>query len=147
MRNTLLLAIILLLFPISSQAQKYLEGRWEGALVQHGKEYILKMDIKRSFSKVEAEIYCITNDTTFTRTVAKGRLYSDRSVYLEDFKIVFPDDPKTGIHFKKKFQLLYDRDFNTLTLDGYWQELGNISKVDQKIGQVRLKRIIDKRRA
>ena len=147
MRHTLLLAFIFLLSPISSQAQKYLEGRWEGALVQHGKEYILKMDIKRNFNKVEAEIYCITNDTTFTRTVAKGRLYSDRSVYLEDFKIVFPVDPKAGIHFEKKFQLLYDRDFNTLTLDGYWQELGNISKVDQKIGQVRLKRIIDKRRA
>jgi hypothetical protein len=88
-----------------------------------------------------------TNDTTFTRTVAKGRLFSDRSVYLEDFKIVFPDNPLEGLHFEKQFQLQYLRDFNTISLNGYWQEQKNISKDYQKIGQIKLNKILSKKRA
>lgn len=128
-------------------SQKHLQGRWEGSLIQDGKEYILKMDITRKGQKIKAEVYCITNDTTFTRTVANGRLYSDRSVYLEDIEIIFPSDPIEGLHFEKQFQLLYERDFNTITLNGYWQEQKNVSKDYQKIGQIRLTKILNKKRA
>ena len=134
-------------FSVEGFAQKHLQGRWEGSLIQDGKEYILKMDITRKGQRLQAEIYCITNDTTFTRTVAAGRLYSDRSVYLEDFKIVFPDDPIEGLHFEKQFQLLYARDFNTITLNGYWQEQKNVSKDYQKIGQIKLTKVLSKKRA
>jgi hypothetical protein len=147
MKSLFYIALIVSSFSLQGFGQKHLQGRWEGSLIQDGKEYILKMDINRKGHKLEAEIYCITNDTTFTRTVAKGRLYSDRSVYLEDFKIVFPDDPVEGLHFEKQFQLLYARDFNTITLNGYWQEQKNVSKDYQKIGQIRLSKIITKKRA
>ena len=147
MKILLYISILFATFIPKSKGQKHLAGRWEGSLVQEGKEYILKMDISRKGHKLKAEIYCITNDTTFTRTVAKGRLFSDRSVYLEDFKIIFPDNPLEGLHFEKQFQLQYLRDFNTISLNGYWQEQKNISKDYQKIGQIKLNKILSKKRA
>ena len=39
-------------FSVEGFAQKHLQGRWEGSLIQDGKEYILKMDITRKGQKL-----------------------------------------------------------------------------------------------
>ena len=132
-RLPLLLISFISFLPLSN-AQKHLEGRWEGKLIENGISYILKLNIERVGNELSAEIHCITNDTTFTRTVSKGRLFTDdRSLYLIDFDFVYPDDPNSNpVHIKRKYQLVYERDFNTITLNGYWQEKENINKRDKK---------------
>ena len=147
-RLSLLLIFFLGFLPLTN-AQKHLEGRWEGNLIENGKSYILRLNIERVGNELSAEIHCITNDTTFTRTVSKGRLFTDdRSLYLIDFDFVYPDDPSSNpVHIKRKYQLVYERDFNTITLNGYWQEKENINKNDRRLGQIRLKKMVEKKRA
>ena len=149
MKQLLLSILAILTISPLAHSQKHLEGRWEGMLIENEKSYILRLNIEREGNALNAEIHCITNDTTFTRTVSKGRLFTeDRSLYLIDFDFVYPDDPaENPVHIKRKYQLVYERDFNTITLNGYWQEKENINQKGRRLGKIRLKKILDKKRA
>ena len=72
----------------------------------------------------------------------KGRIYEDRSLYLHEIEFIPGEDESFTPPFKRKYQFLYSRSFNSGALKGYWQEIIT-SPFDEhrERGRIELKKI------
>ena len=125
-----------------SFSQSYLEGVWRGDLLEEGQAFPLEARIKKvGHNLLEITFQCMVSDTTYTLTKATGKMYDDFSIYIVDAETLFPGSRKTDLHLIRNYQLEYNREFDNMTLSGYWQDKEK-SASDQKrrMGKIHLKR-------
>ncbi|HMQ49418.1 MAG TPA: hypothetical protein PKA00_18360 [Saprospiraceae bacterium] len=131
MKKLLFLLLVLSSFS-TTQAQKGLEGNWEGKITFGGLDgqeqyrFELVLEVKDRSIKGRSYIY-ISEDSIIYRELS-GKIYEDNSVSLKE---VFLEDPNgekrvnsdSVGNYGRKYQFVYERSIWESTLNGYWQEV------------------------
>ena len=122
-----LVLISILIFFTPVWGQHKLDGQWEGEMTYGGlvsqKEYKLELFLQVKGSKVKGRSYVYYDNETVITMDIKGKLYSDRSIYLEDIDFIPTEGVDLPPPFNRKYQLLMDRSIWVTKLEGYWQEI------------------------
>lgn len=126
-KTTLLVLLLLPVFTLS--AQKGLKGKWEGTITfggynkKAGDKFELYIEIKGH--RVNGRTYIHQNNGEVISREFKGRIYADRSMYLEEIPEPTADkdtDFQTPSKLRR-YQFLYTRSIFESTLEGHWQEM------------------------
>ena len=128
-KMTILALILLPALSLPLHAQKGLKGRWEGTITfggydkKAGDKFELYIEIKGS--KVTGRTYIYQEDSEVIIRKFHGRIYQDRSMYLEEIaEQTAPNDSiRLQQHQLRRYQFLYTRSIFESTLEGHWQEM------------------------
>ena len=133
-------------------ARNGLAGLWEGRITEggiyseQGHRFEIFLQVKNGHIKGQSYIY-ISQDSVITRRLS-GRMYEDRSIYLEEIdpnligsgKDSMPEDGSPGV-ITRKYQVLFNRSIWDTNLEGYWQEITPHSfNHKRQRGRVKLKK-------
>ena len=129
MKIKMIILVFFLLPGVALMAQKGLKGKWEGTITfggydkKPGEKFELYIEIKGS--KVLGRTYIYNNDSVVAVRKFRGRIYQDRSMYLEEipdpsFKNETDTATKSNL---RSYQFLYTRSIFESTLEGHWQEI------------------------
>ncbi|KAA3624475.1 MAG: hypothetical protein DWQ02_23030 [Bacteroidetes bacterium] len=122
--------LVLFLLPVLTlSAQKGLKGKWEGTITWGGYDKKagdkFELYIEAKGHRVTGRTYIHQKNGDVITREFKGRIYEDRSMYLEEI----PDptaDKDTEFQTPSKlrrYQFLYTRSIFESTLEGHWQEM------------------------
>ncbi len=126
----LLNSILLSISPLSLTAQKALSGIWEGIITEgglhtkDGHRFELFLQVQDGHIKGQSYIY-IRKDSIITRRLS-GRMYEDRSVYLEEAPARlgnWEEGQGSAGEFSRKYQFVFKRSIWDSSLEGYWQDI------------------------
>jgi hypothetical protein len=129
MKIKMTILMLLLLPAMVLQAQKGLKGKWEGTITfggydkKQGEKFELYIENKGSQVLGRTFVY-MDNSEVLVRKF-KGRIYQDRSMYLEEIPDpALKNDTLSGNKPKlRSYQFLYTRSIFDSTLEGHWQEM------------------------
>lgn len=133
------------------QAQKDLEGLWQGTMsvggINSSKTVRFQLYLKVNGKDLEGKSIVYLQDGSIVEMEVKGYMYGDRSVYMEDAKFLplREDDEEEKAPFFRKYQFLYNRSIWESSLEGYWQQrkIDPFNKTRER-GRISLKRIKSK---
>ena len=116
-------------------AQKHIEGLWEGRITDGGiyseDGYKFELLIQLEGSKIVGRSYVYLPEGKVIEMDIKGYLYQDRSIYLQEIEFI----PAVGVEllppFNRKYQMIYTRSIWESKLEGFWQEV-IVSPFDDK---------------
>ena len=135
------------LLPIVLSAQLELEGLWEGTITQGGLDsrqaYKFELLIKREGDVLTGRTYVHLGKDEVIEMEFVGKLYYDRSLYLEDLKFIPLEGVDVVPPFLRKYQLIFNRSIWDSSLNGYWQEITRKDPMDprRERGRIALKKI------
>ena len=144
MRHLFFILICSLSFT-SLNAQKTLEGLWEGVLTLKGKEYKFEILFSKSEAGAfEGKTYIYESDRDIVEATITGRLHQDRSINLYDMEVSYTGPSEWVEVYKKHYQLLWTRSIFGSKLEGYWQEKIPLG-IDEKTkrGRIFMKKMKD----
>ena len=135
--------------PATAQEGHSLEGRWEGVITKNGLEtddgykFELFLEVENGF--VKGRSYIHLSDTLIVEMDISGRLYGDRSVYIEDINYISSSHSDYIPNFARKYQFLHNRSVFGSTLEGYWQQkIKDPFNEQRNRGRILLKKIKSK---
>lgn len=144
-KNWLLFAFFCLIVTAIT-AQSRLDGLWEGEITYGGLHssqsyrFQLWLEIKGDYVTGRSYVY-LTNEEVIEMDV-KGRLYSDRSVYLREVAFVPLENSNVVPGFYRKYQFLFSRSIWETSLEGYWQEIYHDKMTEERqLGRIKLLRV------
>lgn len=136
-----LLFLTLLFFSYTAgYGQQHLPGLWTGTLTQGSETYRVELMIIRDRQIITGRSYIYLPNGEVTQSEIYGRLHEDLSMNIYDRRVLYPEPEvrSDSLHFPRHFQLLYQRSFNDMELEGYWQDWHH-SAGDPKRRQGRIK--------
>lgn len=143
MRFPLLLCSCLLLQVALLQAQKHLEGPWEGVLIDQGREYKVELQLRKEGRRLTAQTYLYLSDTTVIAMEANGIWHDDRSLNLYENNWLPSEAGQAEPPLSRTYQLLYRRSFGDFFLEGWWQEQGKrYNDPQRRLGRIYLKPVL-----
>lgn len=134
----------LLFLPLLSVGQR-IDGTWEGTITLERpapkKEYKFELVLKKQGKEVVGTSYIYYDDQEPVAMNLSGRFYFDRSMWLLNTNVLYPEsDPNKDRHIRK-YQLMYRRSaFTADTIEGYWQEKNDPIFAAYRKGRVYLTR-------
>lgn len=135
-------------------AQKDLQGVWKGQLVAKGLNSVsttpFELYIQVKGKKISGSAYLHQENGEILQTRLEGVIYEDHSIYLIDTQHGETQvDSSSAIFFLKKYQLLYDRSIWESKLEGYWQEVMEQPREEEKrkMGRISLKKVKEIKKA
>jgi hypothetical protein len=141
---------VLLLFLIAAapalDAQKHLEGLWEGVITRGGLHaktgYRFQLFLQIEGHRLRGRSYVYLDGEKVVEMSLRGSLYEDRSVYFHDIEFIPAEGSSVEPPFFRKYQMIYSRSIWENKLEGYWQEIID-APLDGKreYGRIYLKKI------
>jgi len=126
----LLLVCALAFFAVSissAQEDHPLAGRWEGIITQstHNSTdgYKFELFIKVENNRISGRSYIHISDRQIVQMDISGKMYGDRSVYLEDINFITAEGDTYVPPFTRKYQFIHNRSIFDSSLKGYWQQI------------------------
>jgi hypothetical protein len=143
---TILIGLFFLLCS-SLEAQKRLQGLFEGSLTVGGLESSqklkLEMFLRFDGQEISGRSYVHLAKGQVVEMELQGYLYSDFSVYLQEIRhIPANEEDQVKPPYFRKYQMQYSGNFEEVILTGFWQEETEVPLGKQRvIGKVRLRKI------
>ncbi len=134
-------------FSSSLDAQKRLQGLFEGSLTVGGLESSqklkLEMFLRFDGQEISGRSYVHLAKGQVVEMELQGYLYSDFSVYLQEIRhIPANEEDQIKPPYFRKYQMQYSGNFEEVILTGFWQEETEVPLGKQRvIGKVRLRKI------
>jgi len=138
------LYLFFLTFPLFLIGQR-IDGTWEGTITLERpgpkKEYKFELVLKKQGKEVIGTSYIYYEDEEPVAMNLAGWFYYDRSMWLLNKEVLYPDsDPKKDRHIRK-YQLMYRRSaFSADIIEGHWQEKNDPIFSSYRKGKVHLMR-------
>ena len=133
MKAILTIALATVLF-LPLNAQKGLEGLWEGTITKggihsdKGHRFQLYLEVNDKYIKGRSYIYVSAD--SIVQMELRGQRYNDNSIYLEEVDPTWTQAEEEAIsqgappaQFSRKYQFIYKRSIWDPRLEGYWQEV------------------------
>ena len=120
------LALCTVSFSFAQNADA-LEGRWEGVITKSGRHstegYKFELFIKVENGQITGRSYIHLNDRQIVQMDITGKMYGDRSVYIEDVNYIAAEGETYIPPFARKYQFIHNRSIFDSSLEGYWQQI------------------------
>ncbi len=134
---------------LSAQNHLKLEGLWRGTMTIGGIESTEKLRfelyLKKDGKRLRGRSYLYLNETKTLEMDVSGKLYGDRSLYLEEWKFIPRRGSQIAPAFNRKYQMIFTRSIWKSSLEGFWQEITEIPfDTRRERGRIELKKISDK---
>lgn len=144
MKRNILSALILLI-ALSLSAQKSLEGLWVGTVtggIHSETGYKFEMIIEVEGGTIKGKSYVHLGPDEVIEMELRGRMYQDRSIYMQDIEFVATEGKEILPQFYRKYQFAYSRSIWESSLEGYWQEIREDAfHPNRKRGRIILKKV------
>lgn len=146
----ILLPLLCVWLPFSGQAQKGIEGLWEGTMTVGGiySDEALPMQLYLTVegNKVKGRSYVTLPDGEILRMDLEGYFYGDRSIGLHEVAFAGDGENKIMPEFNRKYQIVYKKDIWDSELRGFWQEQTKVTfRKDRRRGRMVLTKRKDAR--
>lgn len=144
MKTTVLTALLLIIL-VPLNAQKSLEGLWVGTVttgIYASSGYKFEMIIEVEGKTIKGRSFVHLGPDEVVEMELRGRMYQDRSIYMEDIEFITTEGKSTVPSFFRKYQFAYDRSIWESSLEGYWQEIrADTFHPKRQRGRVLLKKV------
>jgi len=121
------LLLLLLLTGYTADAQKGLEGAWEGTMTVGGiysnKALPMQLYLTLEGSKVKGRSYVQLPDGSTLRMDLSGRIYGDMSISLVETAFAGDSFNEVMPEFNRQYQISFKADLWNPELKGFWQEI------------------------
>ena len=125
--------LLLFICGLSTQlnAQKGLDGVWEGTITIGGiystQALPIQLYLTVEGNRVEGRSYVKTGENTTVQMHLSGRVFRDNSIQLSEVEFIGDEENDQFPKFNRQYQLIWKRDLWEAGLNGYWQEVTNIT--------------------
>jgi hypothetical protein len=137
--------LLFLGLPVFGQAQKHLEGLWEGYITRggiHAKDgYPFELFLEIKGKQLNGRSYIHIAKDQIIEMDIRGTIYMDQSIYLQDIRFIPLKDSQLAPGFYRRYQMVYQRSIWESTMEGYWQEVTDKPMNEQRqLGRIYLKK-------
>ncbi len=123
----LALFIILTFSIVGLSAQSAPEGLWEGTITVGGihsrQGYKFQMYLEATGKRLKGRTYIYLDNEQVIAMDVVGRIYSDRSIDLQDIRLVDTSGRDLPAAFSRSYQMVYRRGLYDNAIEGFWQEM------------------------
>ena len=141
----IILFFLLSLSTLPAQAQKGIQGHWEGTITYGGHDlkpgYKFEIHFDVTGRVVEGKTIIYKSDTEVISQSFKGRIFDDNSIAIEELSDkkgrLQKIDSLSTVPILRKYQLIYRRSIFGNDMEGWWQDI-NINPFDNTRGRGRV---------
>ena len=139
--------LMTLLIPLSLTAQNRMEGIWAGHMVMNGLDganelpFELFLEVKSNGTVTGASYLYLKNGDVVEMTL-QGRMYGDRSVYMEEYEHLPIVGSSSKPVYSRKYEFQMKRFLTGDVIKGFWQQIiGTPLFPKRSLGRIELKRV------